>query len=120
MPCTTETIVENEEVKNSWTDINDISSPETITQELVSKIDALLKDEINFVEIPTEVGANIVFSLISHIIYHYMNGMSVFLSLIFYPFRIWINKSVPLYMNGYVIDIMVFWIQKQLAVQFES
>uniref|UniRef100_A0A8R1TT44 TRUD domain-containing protein n=1 Tax=Onchocerca volvulus TaxID=6282 RepID=A0A8R1TT44_ONCVO len=54
LPCTTETIVENEEVKNSWTDINDISSPETITQELVSKIDALLKDEINFVEIPTE------------------------------------------------------------------
>ncbi|VDO33671.1 unnamed protein product, partial [Onchocerca flexuosa] len=54
LPCTTETIVENKEVKNSWTDINDISAPETITQELVSKIDGLLKDGINFVEIPTE------------------------------------------------------------------
>ncbi|VBB29922.1 unnamed protein product [Acanthocheilonema viteae] len=54
LPSTTEAIVESREVKNSRTDVNDISIPEAVTQEMVSKIDALFNDEINVVEIPTE------------------------------------------------------------------
>ncbi|EFO22545.2 tRNA pseudouridine synthase D [Loa loa] len=54
LPCTTETIIESKEIENSLTDISVISTPEAVTQELVSKIDGLLKDEISVVEIPTE------------------------------------------------------------------
>uniref|UniRef100_A0A1I8EBV8 TRUD domain-containing protein n=1 Tax=Wuchereria bancrofti TaxID=6293 RepID=A0A1I8EBV8_WUCBA len=59
LPCTMETAVENNEIRNSWTNINDIRAPETVTQELVAKIDSLLNNGISVVEIPTEVDANI-------------------------------------------------------------
>ncbi|VDN92142.1 unnamed protein product [Brugia pahangi] len=54
LPCTMETVVESNEIRNSWTNINDIRAPETVTQELVAKIDSLLNNGINVVEIPTE------------------------------------------------------------------
>ncbi|KAM3725869.1 putative pseudouridine synthase B0024.11 [Dirofilaria immitis] len=54
LPCATKTVIENKDLKNRWTDMNDMPVPESISQELVSKIDALLKDEINVVEIPTK------------------------------------------------------------------
>ncbi|VDO33762.1 unnamed protein product, partial [Brugia timori] len=54
LPGTMETAVESNEIRNSWTNINDIRAPETVTQELVAKIDSLLNNGINVVEIPTE------------------------------------------------------------------
>lgn len=48
--------------------ISDVSTPEPVTQELVSKLNALLNDEISVVEIPIEVGMNIIFNLISFLI----------------------------------------------------
>ncbi|VDK76534.1 unnamed protein product [Litomosoides sigmodontis] len=51
LPCTK---VENKEMKNSWKVVNDISAPEALTQELVTKIDALLSNEDGVVEIPIE------------------------------------------------------------------
>lgn len=117
LPCTAETIVESKKIKNISTNINDIPTPEAVTQELISKIDALLNDEISVVEIPTEVGVNTVFSLISHIICS--SRQYAVLSFLLCSFRVWINKSVPLYMTGYAIDIMAFWIHEQLPVRFE-
>lgn len=64
-----EAVVKSKGIKNSWKVVNDISTPEALTQELVTKIDALLSNEDSVVEIPTEVCANNIFSLIFLLIY---------------------------------------------------
>ncbi|VDN04418.1 unnamed protein product [Thelazia callipaeda] len=60
LPYKMEIDVENEQNEKTLANLNDIPTPEGVTQELISKIDALVGKNSDFVEISVKVGSDFV------------------------------------------------------------